>query len=136
MHIAAHEHQPFGSVDQAREDIGCEGIHSRKRSNTIVGLVIRNTEKARIVDYDVEGTERIDLLGQFLGFGGAGQVARYDRLGARARGGSISGALRVARMENDTMTARYQAVRNHRAEAVGGSCDEYASHGGILRWWK
>ena len=106
-------------MDPYSQDIGRDGVDGRECGDALGGSAEGALVEACVVDYAVERAERVDLFCDVFCLREVGEVAGHDGgIGAGTGGGGVVGALRVAGVENDRVSAGDETLGDEGAEAV------------------
>ena len=84
---------------------------------------------AGVVNYRVELTQTVRLVGERAGLLDARQVPDHYAVRLGRPGLHVSGAARVAGVEDDLVTAGKQSLGGHEAETVRRPGDQHPAHG-------
>ena len=106
MQAAAEVDQPSGTVDQRCEHVRRKGV-DRKGAGRALGRRAAASLRvdARVVDDCIHAPDRVDLIRDAPGFGGAAEIADHNPDGPRRKLCDRRGAVRGSGVQHHLMAA-------------------------------
>src|SRR5437762_3080706 len=119
MQSGAEIYQSFRLADQRGEDVGRQCV-----DREYVRQSVHRGDPARlaiayagVVNYCIESSERVDLVGDLPAFRDAGEIAGNSGLRSGDRGQRFLRSLLVSRVQNDAMAILDHEPSGHQSEA-------------------